>query len=226
MPRFGWKVALNVPAIQAQLGIAHAGLGWLHGRRRFDDGACLGDTEGRRLLVEAERAVRVARAVEADASLEQARAAIAAIAPALEIVDFAQPASGLDAIVAHSMFHYGTVLGGEAPLDRAADLGADHPRVTVDGGGEQLPHAEYVPADAAESVRFCAAYLGAFGERLEAGDWILCGSYTQPQALGPGQRLEAHFGARLGRLSISVAPAASDADGPDAGDPSRHAGHT
>lgn len=47
--------------------------------------------------------------------------------------------------------------------------------------------------------------------QLEAGDWILCGAYTQPQVLAPGQRLEAEFGDRLGRLSISVAAAAAAA---------------
>ena len=204
MPRFGWKVGLNVPAIQARLGVESAGVGWLEGRRVSKNGAVVEVAEGQRFLVEAERAVRVGRSVPAGTSLEDAGVAIDALAPALELVDYSLPTDGLDEIVGHSMFHAGTVLGDPIPANAMRGLAPPHPRVRVDHGAIHDADHALVPADPAASILFCAAFLDRFGERLEPGDWILCGSYTQPLPVSAGQRFDADYGPGIGTLGLRV----------------------
>lgn len=196
MPRRGFKVGINVPEVQARLGLSHALVGWLDGERVFDDGAQLDAAPGTSFHAEPELCLRLSRAVAADADAERARAAIDAVAPALEIVDYAKPMGSLAEIVAHSMFHHAIVLGAFVALPASGSL-AIAQAVTFRAGEQasEPARADLVPASAGELVRSVAARLAECGEALVAGDLIMSGSFcARALPLRPGDEAWAVLG--------------------------------
>ena len=137
-----------------------------------------------------------------NADVAEARAAIGALAPAFEIVDYARGASDLDSLLAHSMFHAGTVLGESHPAADLSAAGALWPALFRDGKRIGAPRAELVAGDLGVTVAHVARYLEAFGERLAAGDLILSGSFMERAVrLDSGSEIRADFGP-LGWLSV------------------------
>lgn len=205
MPRRGWKVGINVPELLGRLGLPHPAVGWLDGCRVFPAGAELRARPGARLHAEPELAIRVSRAVPPGSSAEVARGCIAAVHPALEIVDYAKPTAGLDDLVGHCMFHDATVLGLPAALDAAYEPGALAPRIRAGDRASDPPRADLVPADLGELLAFVARYLAAFRQALEPGDIVLSGSWTaRAVEIRAGDTAVAEFGA-LGEVSVRVA---------------------
>jgi 2-oxo-3-hexenedioate decarboxylase len=194
MPRLGWKIGINVPDVQKKLGLSHALIGWLDGARCYASGASVQVPASAKLHVEVELCVRLSRAVDAHADRSTALAAVDAIAPALELVDYALPASDLAGVVRNSMFHFGCVLGSwqspRANLDIARDV-----TLHVDGTQAEAARAELVPQQLADLVAFVAQQLAAAGQTLQAGDHILSGCFvTKALPFRAGQTAEARLG--------------------------------
>lgn len=205
MPRRGWKIGINVPETLGRLGLPHPGVAWLDGRRVLDTGADLELPAHARPHVEPELAICVSQAVAPGCSAASARRCIATLQPALEVVDYAAPTSGIDDLVAHCMFHDAVVLGAPAPLAAARELGTRWPRLRVGARFAEPPRADLVPPDLGELVAFVATYLAAFGESLDAGDLVLSGSYTDRACpLANGEEVVADFGP-VGSVSARAA---------------------
>jgi 2-oxo-3-hexenedioate decarboxylase len=194
MPRLGWKVGINVPEVQKQLGLTHALIGWLDGARCFASGDSLPLPASAKVHAEVELCVRVARAVDANADRAAAFAAVDAVAPALELVDYAIPAQDLAGVVRCSMFHHATVLGSWQ-LPRAQIAIASEVTLRVDAVHAAAARAELVPQHLGELVLFVAQQLAASGRQLEAGDHILSGCYVaKALAFRAGQTAAAQLG--------------------------------
>ena len=205
MPRRGWKVGLNVP------GAPHALRGppfgrWLVERSpRVSSGATIPYAAGGKLHAEPELCLRLSSAVSARATADDARDRIASIAPAIELVDYALPRADLDAIVGHSMFHYGFVVGEWQPTDRARELGREWPRIASGDATPVETRPGLVPPHLGAIVLFAAAFLEAFDHSLQAGDLVLSGAYTASAVpLAPGAEVHARFGA-LGEVRCRLA---------------------
>jgi len=191
MPRAGWKICVNDPRAQARLGLRAPFVGWMNGARVVASGASYATPPGARIACEPEIAIRVGRTGN-PSSLDGARAAIAMLAPALEVVDYTGVPLTLDAIVTSASFHDGVVLGDRRPPTATPTLTADCPRVTRNGERVGPADPALVPADLATVVHHVAACLGRYGEELRAGDWILCGACAAPIRVAPGDRSEEH----------------------------------
>lgn len=202
--RRGWKLGVNVPEIRARLGIPHPGVGWLDGERLMASGESLQAPSRCDLRVEPEIAIRIGAPVPVGASDEEARGCIAALHPALEIVDYAKPTSGLDDLLAHSMFHHAAIVGTASSLAFARELGSEWPKLAVNAQRVGTLREDLVPEDLGTLVAFVASYLEAFGETLAVDDLILSGSYM-PEAVPivPGDRVVADFGS-LGRVELTL----------------------
>ncbi|MEO8541499.1 MAG: hypothetical protein ABI577_17280 [bacterium] len=205
MPRFGWKVGINDPAAQQRLGLSGPIVGWLDGRRVFPEGQPYQPSAGAKPRIEAETAIHIGRDVPGTASLDDARAAISEVAPAFEFVDGTKPLSPIEEMLAHDILHDGVMLGPARPLDTAAGLIAKGlPSVTLNGAPHRVAQPGRYPDDLAEIVLSVARTLGAHGEALLAGDWIIGGSYIDPFDLAPGDAVAADFGP-LGALTVTCA---------------------
>ena len=205
MPRVGWKIGINDPAAQERIGLSAPIVGWIDGRRLFQQGQAYVPGAGAIPRIETEVAVRLTRDVSAGAGFDVARAAIDSIAPAIEFVNGAKPLTPLDEMLAHDILHDAVMFGEDAPLDAALGLVANgFPAVRHNGQLIRTGIAGRYPEDLAEIVAHTADVLAAAGESLRAGDRIICGSYIDPFAVAAGDTVEADFGP-LGTISFTVA---------------------
>jgi 2-keto-4-pentenoate hydratase len=189
---------------QQRLGLPGPIVGWLDGRRLIGDRAEYRAPDGAKPRVEAETAILLKAKVAENATLEVARAAIASVAPAIEFVNGAKPFTPIDEMLAHDILHEAVMIGMGKPLREADGLvAAGFPAVTLDGVAHRAGLRGRYPDDLAEIVVHVARTLGAYGESLSAGDWIIGGSYIDPFDIAPGQAVTADFGS-LGRLTFTV----------------------
>ena len=204
MPRVGWKVGASTASAQQRLGVPAAVVGWLDGRRIFEPGAPYSPPAGAKPRIEAETAIRMGSNLAAGASIDDARAAIAAAAPAIEFVDATKPLSPPGELLAHNILHDGTLFGTESGLSAASGLLARSlPAVSLNGQPHKTGNPGSYPDDLAEIAQHVANVLARYGEQLLAGDRIICGSYIDPFDVAPGDAVVADFGA-FGHLSFKV----------------------
>ena len=192
----GWKIGLNVPAVQERLGITHSVIGFLTDAAVLEPGVPHSLQGTTRPAAEAEIAIELRRDVEGGSEVAAALAAIDSLAPALEIVDFNRPVDDVEEILAGNVFHRAVVLGTRR---QDVALSGVEAAVTIDGEERERAPAD---VDLADTIRLVADLLDASGERLLAGDVIIAGSLTTSLPLEPGNALTADFGP-LGAIEMA-----------------------
>jgi 2-keto-4-pentenoate hydratase len=192
----GWKVGLTAKAIQEQVKFHEPVFGfllesgWLRSRAKivFED------------LVapsfESELCVTLGQTLKGpDVTPRQARAAIIAVAPSIEVVekrgDFAaDPPLSMADNVQQKYF----VTGAETrPLPAGLELGASRVEILINGELVDRAEGTEVLGDPAASVAWLANKLAEFGRRLEAGMMVMTGSFTKQYPLTQGDLIEARF---------------------------------
>ena len=179
----GWKVGFGAPAALALMQISAPLLGFLTDRTTLSPGSTVDTSGWERGLVEFEVAVYLGSDLGSGASDDQARAAISAISPSIEVADVDLPvqADGVADIMATDIFHR-AVLFGESDSSRAGiDIDGLVARILIDG-------QEFAATDQLEAItgRYPAVVatvantLAAHGELLRAGDVIITGSVIPP----------------------------------------------
>jgi 2-keto-4-pentenoate hydratase len=185
----GWKIGLNIPEVQQQLGIEEPVLGHLTSATVIDDDGTFDASGSEKLMAEPEVAVELGEGET-----------IAGLAAAIELVDTGRPprGEGVQGIVADNIFHSAVVLGPSRPGD-----GIEKPRATVTVNGEERATAEMAD-DLAEMVAVAGRRLADAGESLRPGDRIIAGSITpQVGPLAAGDELEVAVSG-LGSLRVRI----------------------
>ena len=195
--RVGWKIGLNVPEVQEQLGLREPVIGHLTSATELDSGGDYAGGDAVELKAEPEVAIELERDLPGDADAEAAREAIAGLAAAIELVDVGRPPADLQSIIAANIFHRAFVLGPSQPALPAEAVAAE---VSVNG---EVRAKAPAPDDFTEVVLLVARLLEAAREHLRAGDRIIGGSLTPQVEVGPGDRVVAEIG-RLGRVEVRV----------------------
>lgn len=184
----GWKLGFGTAAAMESLGTAAPLAGFLTDRSLLDDGREVPIGDFAMPLAEPEIAIRVGSDVDPGGDLEAAGAAIAALAPAFELADLDPPPEDVEAILAGNVFHRGVMLGAESrgmpPPERIRGLVGE-----ADGTLRTVDHPQAATGPIVELVRHVADLLGEFGERLEEGAIVICGSIVPPIAVAPGDSL-------------------------------------
>jgi len=179
----GWKMAFGAPAIMQRLGISAPLAGFLTDRARLESGATVSLRGWTKPVAEPELAVYLGKDLPVGAGRDATVGAIAAIGPAIELVDIARAAEPetLDLTLAGNISQRHVVLG---PADRGragADLAGLHARIFR--GDAEIAKTSDLTAntgDPVELLRHLADLLAAFGERLCAGEFIITGSVVPP----------------------------------------------
>lgn len=182
----GWKIGINVPAVQERLGISEPVVGYMTTVSPREPGEPVDVSGWTAPVIEPEVAIRVGD-----------DGGVAALAPAIELVDIDLPFDDIEAILAGNVFHRAVVLGAEIP-GGAATGGC---RVVVDGAEAA---AAPVQCDVAGTADFVAGYLARHGASLSPGEVIIAGSLTTPLAVSPGSRIEVEVG-ELGSVAVALA---------------------
>jgi 2-oxo-3-hexenedioate decarboxylase len=132
-----------------------------------------------------------------------ALAAVAAVAPALEIIDsrYRDFRFSLTDVVADNSSSSSFVIGPWAsPTTDISNLGMI---LSIDGVARQIGSSAAILGHPIRSLVAAARLAAAAGEPLQAGDIVMAGGATAAEALAPGQhiRLEA---SRIGRVEFFV----------------------
>jgi 2-keto-4-pentenoate hydratase len=193
----GWKIGLNLGSVQRRLGLDRSVAGHLTTATLVEPGEPHSLAGGTNLGAEPEVAIEVGEDVGGDAAPDTARAAIAGLAPALEVVDVDRPFDDVETIVADNVFHRAVALGTTA----GSELEGVEAVVLVNGAEAHRLEVARAAGDLAETVIVIAGTLAACGERLRAGDRIIAGSLTPAVPIAPGDSVALDLGP-LGRLEL------------------------
>ncbi|MDX6669996.1 MAG: hypothetical protein QOI91_359 [Solirubrobacteraceae bacterium] len=183
----GWKVGFNLPALWPQLGIDAPVAGYLTSSTVVEPGAEVSLAGWARPVLEPEVAITVGDG-----------GSVAALAPAIELIDADLPFEDVEAILARNIFHRAVAFGAPAPRPSLDEFAC---RVTRNG--EEAGAAD-TTEDPADTVARVAEFLAAHGARLVPGDRIIAGTLTPPLPVEPGDEVAVDLGA-LGGVSLRFA---------------------
>jgi 2-keto-4-pentenoate hydratase len=190
----GWKVGLTAKAMQAQQGVHEPVFGFLLESGHRDTGVALAFNELIRPGFENELCLTMGRTLTGPGvSLADAGAAIAYVAPALEVVerrgDFT---ADLNLALADNAQQKAFVTGPRQPFGERA-LAAVTVDVFVNGAHQERALGAEVLGTPVASIAWLANKLAEFGRGLEAGARVMSGSFTRQYPLSAGDRVEARF---------------------------------
>lgn len=192
----GWKVGLTAKAMQVQAGIHEPVFGFLLEGGARPSGTVFRFADLIRPALENELCLTIGSTLRGPGvTVAAVRAALAAAAPALEIVERrGDAAADVPLSVADNCQQKAFVTGAPVDLRHGArDLGEATVEVVVNGISRERAPGSAVMGDPAASVAWLANKLAEFGLALEGGMRILSGSFTAQYALSPGDRVESRF---------------------------------
>ncbi len=209
----GHKIGLTSRAMQLASQITEPDHGTLLDSMRLRDG---GEIEAARFIVprfEAEFAFILARPLEGHGvTLCDVLDATGYVMPALELIDARieqfdrdtrAPRTVVDTI-ADNAANAGIVLGGRPMKPDAVDWRWAGALLFKNGVIEESGLGAAVLNHPANGVAWLAGKLAAHGERLEAGEIVLGGSFTRPVPCAAGDTFHADYGP-LGSISVHFA---------------------
>nr|WP_208858049.1 2-oxo-hepta-3-ene-1,7-dioic acid hydratase [Thioclava nitratireducens] len=206
----GWKIGLTSKVMQAALKIETPDSGVLYDDMLFANGANVPAGRFIQPRIEAEIAFVMKAPLDATADRAAVLAATDYVAPSLEILDTrilrADPATGQARVIVDTVSdnaaNAGIVLG-EARHDPAkVDLRWTGAILRKDGEVETTGLGAAVLDDPVQGLVWLARRMGQYGQRIEAGQVILSGSFIAPIECPPGTRIEADFGT-FGNVAIA-----------------------
>ena len=199
----GWKVGFGAPAAMERLGIDAPLVGFLLDTVQLDNGTRVGLAGWTKPVAEPEIAVVMGSELRGGASREQAAAAIAALAPCIELADLDRAPDDVAAILAGNIYQRHVILGAADHTRAGGRLDGVH--ATVRRNGEEIASTtdpQALTGNHIDIVRHVASVLEAFGERLAAGQIIITGSITPPLFVERGEALAFDL-APIGSLAVS-----------------------
>ncbi|HZP75346.1 MAG TPA: hypothetical protein VFB45_04320 [Pseudolabrys sp.] len=177
----GWKVGFGAPAALTKFGLVKPVTGYLMQRGLLRSGDTASFAGWTQPVAEPEIAARMGRDLPADADAGTVAAAIASLTPAIELADFHPPptAEAFDAVLANNIFQRNVVLG-EASRSGASTAGMTGRVLRRGSEAGRIDKPEALTGKVLDVIGHVANVLAAFGEKLAAGDIVICGSILPP----------------------------------------------
>ena len=188
--RLGWKIGFGDRASQQRMGLAAPVLGFLRRDRLLVADGVFRMPANAVIKAEVEVAIQVGRDVAAGVTVAEADGAIAAWAPAVEVVDVTQPLDGMEALLRGNLYQAAVLIGTGQGTIPSAPRQAIQARLHADGQPARESEPWRLPERFGDLVKLAAGTLSRHGERLAAGDWIICGAIIEPVVVHPGSRIE------------------------------------
>lgn len=199
----GWKMGFGAPAALTLMKIPLPLIGYLMAGAQLPSGATV-DVKGYlKPVAEPEVAVRLGSAVAPGSTPVKAKACINAVKPAIEIADLniAPAPDAVEAILAGDIFQRHVVLGDAARAGGGIDgLTASIVRRGAEAG--RTTDLEALTGKIPDLLVHLADTLAVFGEKLSAGDLVICGSVFPPPMIEPDETEFAYSLAPIGDLSV------------------------
>jgi 2-keto-4-pentenoate hydratase len=200
----GWKVGFGAKAMLDKMKTTGPLVGFLTGKARIDHGGAVSFAGWTKPVAEPEIAVHIGRDVPAGSNRDTARAAIAGISPAFELVDLFEPPEEPDRILGHDIYQRHVVIAADGPARTGSS--PDGLTCRIMRRGTEFARTADPQANTGQwidIIRHVADTLGAFGERLRAGEIIITGSVVPPIVLEPDEHEIAFELDPIGRVSVT-----------------------
>ncbi len=188
--QIGWKVGLTSKAIQQQFNVHEPVFGCILESR--PSGHVFAPADLISPGFENELCLRLGRDLSGTVTAEQARAAIDAVYPSLEIIETRGDLTAQLALALADNAQQKTVILGQ-PVPLPPRLTAIEARVTINGETAATGTGAAVLGDPINSVVWLAAKLAEFGRSLKAGEIIMSGSFTRQFPIRPGDSIRCEF---------------------------------
>ena len=209
----GWKIGLTSKAMQYALNIDIPDSGILFDDMAFEHDSTIPNGRFIQPRIEAEIAFVMKEAIGGDGVTRQdVIAATDYVAPSIEILDTrilrVDPETGKTRSVfdtiSDNAANAGIVLGPQKHAVDAFDLRWVGAITSRNGEVEETGLGAGVLNDPVQSVMWLAQRMAQYGQRIEAGNVILSGSFIRPVECPSGSDIHADFGA-FGHVSIAFA---------------------
>ena len=188
--QIGWKVGLTSPAIQQQFGFHEPVFGCVLDSQ--PSGHVFAPTELIAPGFENELCMRLRVDLSGTVTVDQARAAIDVVYPALEIIETRGPFTEQIALALADNAQQKTVILG-SPSALPADLTAIEAHVSINGQPVATGTGHAVLGNPLNSIVWLASKLGLYGRGLKAGEIVMTGSFTRQFPIAPGDKIETVF---------------------------------
>ena len=196
----GWKVGLTSVAIQQQFQCHEPVFGCI--LDTVPSGHVFASGDLIQPGFENELCMRIGRDLPAAIGLEEARAAVESVHPAMEIIETRGPFTAQLALaLADNAQQKTCVLGPAVALPH--DLEAIEAVVTVNGTEAGRGLGSAVLGNPLHSIVWLAKKLAERGRHIRAGDIVMTGSFTRQFPIAPGDRIHVAF-AGIGDVETSV----------------------
>ena len=192
----GWKVGLVSKAIQDQIDFHERVFGYLLESDELKSGVAINFEDLLQPSFETELCVIIGKTLTGpDVTPEQARAAIDAVAPGIELVekrgDFAgDPPLSMADNVQQKYFITGSVI---QPLPLTDEFSAATVEVYINGESVDRATGKAIIDGPEASVAWLANKLHLFGRKLEKDTKIMTGSFTRQFPIAQGDLIEVRF---------------------------------
>lgn len=202
--QIGWKVGFGAPAAQVKLRLNRPLVGFLLDRAELASGATVSLSGWTKPAAEAEIAAYIGQDLPAGATRDEARKAIAAIGPAIELADVDLDAEDVAGVLAGDIFQRHVILGPRDIMRSGARLDGLNARVTRSGQDVPAPRdLQTNIGDIVDIVRHVADVAAAVDDGLRAGQVIITGSVTAPMMLEAGEREVEFVLSPIGAISVA-----------------------
>jgi 2-keto-4-pentenoate hydratase len=200
----GWKAGFGAPAVLQKLKLDACLAGFMHDKNRLASGAKVSLAGWSKPAAEPEIAIHLGKDVAAGADTGTARAAIAAIGPAIELVDLKAPLDDVEAILSGNIFHRHVVVGPTDSSRAGGDTSGLNARVLRNGEeAVATSEVEALTGPLVKIVQRVADTVGAMGEPLKAGQVIIAGSIVPAIFLNSDDRELSYALDPIGNVSVS-----------------------
>lgn len=206
----GWKIGLTSKVMQDALGISTPDSGVLLDDMNFADGATVPKGRFIQPRIETEIAFVMRAPLGGEVTRAEVLTATAYVAPAIEILDTrilrVDPVSGTPRkifdTVADNAANGGIVLGQARHAPDAVDLRWVGAIVTRDDAVVATGLGAAVLNDPVTGMIWLSRRMAQYGQRIEAGQVVLSGSFIGPVECPPSTRIHADFGP-FGSVSVN-----------------------
>jgi 2-keto-4-pentenoate hydratase len=191
----GWKVGVTAKAMQAQMGVHQPVFGVLFESGHLHSGVKLNFADLIEPSVENELCITIGQTLRGPGvTLEQTLSAIAAVAPALEIVERRGVFSDLPLAMADNAQQKHFVTAGESAWEPVSmSLSEAWVEVFLNNQLQEKAGGAEVMGDPVASVTWLANKLAEFNLSLEAGMRVMSGSFTKQYRINRGDYIESRF---------------------------------
>lgn len=199
----GWKVGFGAPAAKEKLKLDAPLVGFILDRALLAPGATVSLAGWQRPVAEPEIAVYLGADLAAGADPATVRAAIASFGPAIELADIDGPMDDVQSILSGDIFQRHVLLGPRTGVGNAGLLDGVSAKAMRSGKELSIPADLEAPTGRIlDTLRHVADVAAGLGDRLRAGQFVICGSLTPPLFLEATDRGIDHTLVPVGTVSV------------------------